>query len=220
MSYKGTKRQIAQSIQDYLANGTASSEKAVDIRDIYIQLDRITNKYAKLGLFANMQMGDRNVSDVYMVTFEAVKIVKDRRRDECYSILPSRIMDLPGGRGVDAVYPSGNRSKSLTPVPRNFLSSFKRSLIKKKDRYWIEDANKIVYSTDYDVSGIQDVDVRMPCPGAESIDPDAIYPIDKASESEIINEVIAHFFPNERRGQDSVADNRRTPSSGTFDPVK
>jgi hypothetical protein len=218
--YKGTKKQIAQSVQDYLANGTASNESQVDLRDIYVVLDRVTNKYAKLGMFANMQMGDRNVAECYIVTFEDVPILRDPRTEMRYSVLPARIMDLPNGRGIDSVYPMGDRSKALKRVPSNFLSSFKFSMVGKKDRYWIESVNKIAYSTQYDVSAVDKVDIKMPCAGAESIDPNAVYPIDPGMEADIINEVISFFMPNERRGTDSVADNRRTPASGTFDQVK
>lgn len=205
-----TKRQIAENIKDYLANGTASSENIVDLRDIYIQLDRVTNKYAKLGLFENMQQGDRTASDCYITVFEGVKIILDPRREECYSILPARYINLPHGRGIDNVFPKGDRRNALDPLPRNFLSSFKFSHIKNKKGYFPEGPDKIIYTERYDKSGIEDADMKLVISGAEAISPDSVYPIDPAMEATIVAEVVSWFMPNEQRQQDEVTDNRRT----------
>lgn len=218
--YKGTKRQIAQSIQDYLANGKSSNEIHVDIRDIYVTLDRLLNKHAKLGLFENMQLGDRNASDCYVATFENVPIYWDAHREKCYSMLPARYMTLPHGRGIDLVWANSNMEDALWAVPRNFLSSFGSSPAKGlggNAGYWVEGVEKIFYTKKYDVSGVDKMDMRLVITSAASISVDAVFPIDPSMEQQIVEEAIAFHMPNENRGQDTVADNKRTPTSTTFD---
>lgn len=210
--YTGTKRQIAQSVLGYLSNWDIQADQAVDIREVYIVLDRVSNKYAKLGLFENMQSGDKNVGASYLTTFPQVPIVYDPVQMLCYSVLPSRYLNLPFGKGIDAVWPSSERSATLKPVPRGFLSSFRNSPTKQlqgNDGYWVE-GNLMYYTKRYDGSGVVDVFIRLVISDSSAIDEDATYPIDPAMEKTIIDEVIAYFMPNEMRPQDTVADNRRT----------
>ena len=209
--YTGTKRQIAQSIQAYLSNWDIQADQQVDIRDVYVELDRVTNKYARLGLFQNMQLGDKNVGASYMTTF-TVKMILDASEQLCYSKLPSRYINLPHDKGIDAVWPKLDRSKTLKRVPRGFLSSFRNSptaQLQGKAGYWVE-GDRLYYTRRYDGTAEIEMCIRLVIADASAIDEDAIYPIDPGMEKTIIDEVIAYFLPNEQMAQDTVADNRKT----------
>jgi hypothetical protein len=210
--YTATKRQLAQTVQEYLANWDISNEQAVDIRDVYVVLDRVTNKYAKLGLLENMSYGDRNTPDSYLTTFKNVPFGLDTNQDICYSILPARYINLPNGRGIDAIFPTGSRGDSLYPLPRHFLGAFKYSNGKKlsgNDGYWVE-GQTVYYTKKYDVSGVVKMVMRLVIADSSSIDEDATYPIDAGMEKTILDEVIAFFMPNQIRAQDKVSDNRQS----------
>lgn len=210
--YRGTKRQIGQYVQEYLSRWSINADQPVDIRDVYAELDRVTNKYARLGLFQNMTLGDRNVQDNYLTTFTGVPIGFDKDQEICYSVLPAKFIALPHGRGIDAVFPEGGRDRELYPLPRHFRSSFRfspASVLSGNNGFWCE-GEKIYYTKKYDVSGVEKMVIRLVIASAASIDEDAPYPIDPGMESTVLDEVIAHFLGSERKPQDKVADNRQT----------
>lgn len=212
MYYTGTKRQIAQSIQGYLANWDIQADQAIDIREVYVVLDRLANKYAKLGLFENMRFDDKNVSPCYLTSFPNVQIYLDAQQNICCSDLPARFIQLPHDKGIDAIFPMSNRAKTFKPVPRGFISSFRKSKAKGlqgNDGYWVEGA-KIYYTIKYDGTAIEDVMIRLAIADSSAIAEDATYPIDPSMEQTIIMEALSYLLPNEARPQDRVADNKRT----------
>lgn len=210
--YRGTKRQLAQSILGQYEKWAPKSDTQIDIRDIYVILDRVANKYVRKSLTENMSDGDRQVGDSFIRAFNNVPIYYDADRDLCYSVLPSRFVDLPNGKGIDMVAPMQNIGKAFYPVSRHHLSSFRNSpLMNKWYGFWEENdgyEQRLYYSKKFDGTGITEVLVRLVIPGMEAVSEDAAYPIDPGMESDIVDEVLARLVGNDRRAQDKLTDGR------------
>ncbi len=210
-----SKKTIAESILDFIAKYDRGMDEALDFRDIYVVLDRVTNAYAKKGLLADMKLSDDpNLPSGYVVNFDNQKIYFDPKYELCFSDLPANILNLPYEKGIDFVSSMKNRFNPYLVVSRNEWFLAGRSMAAGADGnvlVWREGA-RLYYSKRFDGSENIDVFMRLAIAGTGSISEDAEYPIDPSVEQAIVSEVIKYFVGNPMP-QDPAKDSKEPMAS-------
>lgn len=208
-----TGRAIIESILDYFAEYNRGMDLALEERDVWPILCDITNRYAKIGLFDNMKLGDDpNLPEHYTVNFKNQPIYLDSDFDLCYTPLPAIPISLPNSRGIDFASSMRNRRNAYIICNRNqvpMISSGGKKYYSEGAVFCWQEDGKIYYDTIFDATTNIKVFVRLAVSGANSIGMDVEFPIDPAMLQTVRDEVIGYFMKNDSRAQDLTKDSRQ-----------
>lgn len=117
-----TKKKIAEMVLDRLE--LFSSDKDVDVRDIYETISQSLARVLRRRYFENKNHDTAALDGGLLFTFKDREVKKDSDRNEYYVSLPSSSVDLPFGQGIRRVSDMEDRSNTYRPVPANFSEMF------------------------------------------------------------------------------------------------
>lgn len=111
-----TKRQLAE-----LVRGLASRQSAdfsTPLADIELLVGQLRDEALVAEYYAvQQQAGERELLGELVNTFYDVPVAYDAQRDREYAVLPARVLPLPGGRGVFAVFGPGAEAPAFVITP-------------------------------------------------------------------------------------------------------
>lgn len=98
-----TKNQIANLIIDLKSGGEVSSSSKYDVRDVYHLIDIARDYLIQVDYNRNRAEGDYSINGDFVTAFKNVEVKIDEERNERFSYLPSRVINLPYNRGLRQV---------------------------------------------------------------------------------------------------------------------
>ena len=194
---------MVETILDYFANYNRGMDNALEERDIFPILCGVVNEKAKLDIFGNMKMGDNNVANQYVVTFDNVKIYRDNHRALNCSVLPAMPINLPNRKGFVLVCPVRNMNKRVILADVNHIAAMATSPSPDMEGNIVgwKEGDKFYYWTSFDETNAPIMMFQMVVSGFGSIGMDSELSCDPAMEQTIRQEVIDYFMYNLKNRQ-------------------
>jgi hypothetical protein len=191
MSYT-TKYHLAEQILRRISEYNVSRNLEIDMREVWLRMDQLTNEWANLNILRDMQYDGGEVSPFYLTVFYDLPVETDVRSIMPYVTLPAIPVQLPYNKGVNRIWQDGNLG--LTENEFIYTTASQRpshdlaSDMPNKTGYFLQ-ANKAYFRKP--VAGT--VNMALCVANAESIDENAPYPIPADKQREMIDQVVLFF---------------------------
>jgi hypothetical protein len=113
-------KKIAEQARRILGRRDADAD--LDQRELELNVRQSISWIVRMRIYESKNQDYLEIPDSLVVGFKNVDIVKDEDLDILYSVLPSRVMDLPYGLGIKLVAPQKNIKGEFYRQPNGFNS--------------------------------------------------------------------------------------------------
>lgn len=128
----GSKRWVAQQVQNELQNDKANIDFKIDEREIFVRMDAEVNQMARQSFFDNWKFSGANIDEQFLTRWDddnAITVVDQANGQPSYMELPASWVDLPRNRGIDEIWPldRGEYSQSVVVTSHRDLRLYQNN---------------------------------------------------------------------------------------------
>lgn len=212
-----TLRKLSSQVMRLLEAGPHTRDSKLSQQYVMTEVRQATNRAIKAEYFNAANAGLRDVSPLSIATYSDQAVQEDATSGRNYIDLPSYYINLIGGVGLQQVKTqTGNASIDkpmiiVNPLEIDMMSGSLFSLEIMKDQWIAEpDRNKIWFSERNDETlldaGITEVELKIVVVDPNTIGEDDNYPVDPATENEIIMSVLQLHGYTAKESSDLIND--------------
>lgn len=202
------KRQLAERIHRILEGGDISKDSSYDIREIEDTVGDIISEIMYQRIFSNYKYEGEFHPGQLLVTFNNVKVYRNKDRKNTYAYIPAEYLNLPGGRGVWNVGAEGDvncRFIPRRPGSEHFIGFRGAPDMQNNISYRVE-GDKVIFMKDIYNMGVDEVQIQL----VTSSDKKMNMIIPEDIKAEVIRQVINIYggTPPEDKVTDENSENR------------
>jgi len=189
-----TLNSIAHLIKDRLAGGNSSVDNQLDERDIIIRIRQVINQVLRISFFENMGIGDRNASNLYIVSYE-VSIMEDTAEKYKYIKLPDVLANLPYNKGIHSMHPKGSPDETLIRANNHYVTrNLRSSQMEGKPAYFLEGDRLVMRKKNWKSSWTKMI-VKLKLAAPDKFGLDDPLPVYADQISQVVEIVTTYFAP-------------------------
>lgn len=207
-----TKAQISVLVQDLVGGGDQPVGSKYHRDNIAKVTELAVNELITLDYFRSRNEGNYNINGDFITAFPSdsfpddITVEFDKRREEYYSVLPSKYASLPHDRGIRHVSEIQNQANEFIKTPAGSLSVYRNLEAGNTGgitSYYVE-AGRIYYKNT--AIGLKKVLIKL-IRAVEDIEPDEALPIPSSMELTLLEKVVEIMEISKEELQDRINDN-------------